>query len=72
MTDDHADKADRLLEIIFSIYGQQELDTREELPFLMNKEGEVVLSTTLETVLDKPEHQDLKNWAVEHIAQLFE
>lgn len=72
MTDDHAEKADRLLEIIFSIYGRKELNTREELPFVINKEGKVELSELLNSELAKSKHQDLKEWTIENIAQLFE
>jgi hypothetical protein len=72
MTDDHAEKADRLLEIISSIYGRKEVNAKEELPFVMNKEGKVELSELLKSELDKSQHQDLKEWAIENIAHLFE
>lgn len=72
MTDDHADKADRLLELISSIYGQDDAKTSGEVPFSINKEGQVVLGDLLQQELEKTAHLDLKEWALNNIVQLFE
>jgi hypothetical protein len=71
MSEDEVEKADRLLEIIVSVYGKNDNTACSELPFMV-KDGEVILSGRLNHELDKVEHQDLKDWAIQNITQLFE
>lgn len=71
MSEDEVEKADRLLEIIVSVFGKSDNPSFTDLPFTVN-DGEVILSDKLNHELDKVEHQDLKDWAIQNITQLFE
>lgn len=71
MSEDEAEKADRLLEIIVSVYGEGRNVSFDDLPFTV-KDGQTILSDKLDHELNKPQHRDIKDWATKNIAQLFE
>ena len=72
MTDDHAENAVRLLDIIYDLYGNDKRYPYETLPFSVKADGEVVLSDDLGTELEKEGNNDLIDWAHKNIVRLFE
>jgi hypothetical protein len=72
MTEENADNAIRLLDIIYDLYGTDKKYPYENLPFSVKDNGDVVLSNDLMDVLSKDENSDLIDWAHENIVGLFE
>jgi hypothetical protein len=72
MTDDHAENAVRLLDIVYDLYGNDKGYPYEALPFSVKADGEVVLSDDLMAELEKEGNTDLIDWANENIVGLFE
>lgn len=72
MTEEHQENAVRLLDIIYDLYSNNKDDPYQNLPFLVNENGGVVLSHELMTELSKDENADLIDWAHENIVDLFE
>jgi hypothetical protein len=71
MTDDHAENAVRLLDIVHDLYGSEKSYPYETLPFSVMADGEVVLSDYLMNELAKESNSDLIDWAHENIVGLF-
>jgi hypothetical protein len=71
MTDDHAENAVRLLDIVYDLYGNDRGYPYESLPFSVKTDGVVVLSDDLMTELEKEANADLIGWAHENIVGLF-
>jgi hypothetical protein len=72
MTDNHAENAIRLLDIVYDLYGNDKRYPYETLPFSVKADGAVVLSDDLMTELEKDGNNDLIDWAHENIVGLFE
>lgn len=72
MTDEHAENAVRLLDIIYDLYGNDKRYPYETLPFSVKDNGDVVLSNDLMDALSIDENSDLIGWAHENIVGLFE
>ncbi len=72
MTDEHAENAVRLLDIVYDLYGNDKRYPYETLPFSVKDNGDVVLSNDLMDMLSKDENSDLIDWAHENIVGLFE
>jgi hypothetical protein len=72
MTDNHAENAIRLLDIVYDLYGNDKRYPYETLPFSVKADGAVVLSDDLMTELEKEGKNDLIDWAHENIVGLFE
>jgi hypothetical protein len=75
MTDENAEnseKAVRLLDIVYDLYGNDKDYPYETLPFTVKENGDVVLSDDLMTKLEKEGNNDLIGWAHENIVGLFE
>ena len=72
MTEDHAENAVRLLDIVYDLYGNDKRYPYETLPFSVKADGEVVLSDDLGTELEKEGNNDLIDWAHKNIVRLFE
>ena len=72
MTDEHAENAVRLLDIVYDLYGNDKRYPYETLPFSVKDNGDVVLSSDLMDALSKDENSDLIGWAHENIVGLFE
>jgi hypothetical protein len=72
MTDEHAENAVRLLDIVYDLYGNDKRYPYETLPFSVKADGRVVLSDDLMTELEKESNNDLIAWAHENIVGLFE
>ena len=72
MTEEHEEKVSRLLDIIDSIVRDDDAYPDPDLPFEVDGNGKVTFDAKLSTELDKPENQDLVDWAHEHIVNLFE
>ena len=72
MTDNHAENAIRLLDIVYDLYGNDKKYPYETLPFSVKADGEVVLSDDLVAELEKEGDNDLIDWAYENIVGLFE
>ncbi|MBU3594539.1 hypothetical protein ICN42_10605 [Polynucleobacter sp. 71A-WALBACH] len=72
MTEEHAENAIRLLDIVHDLYGNDKQYPYENLPFLVKSDGGVVLSDGLMAELSKDENSDLMDWAHENIVGLFE
>jgi hypothetical protein len=72
MTDEHAENAVRLLDIVYDLYGNDKRYPYETLPFSVKDNGDIVLSNDLMDVLNKEENSDLIDWAHENIVGLFE
>ena len=72
MTEEHAEKISRLLDIIDSIVKDDDTYPDQDLPFQVGENGKITFDTKLSAELAKPENQDLVDWAHEHIVSLFE
>ncbi len=72
MTEDHQDKAVRLLDIIDGVVSQDYSYPEPNLPFTVNEDGNVVFDAKVSTELAKPENADLVDWAHENVLSLFE
>jgi hypothetical protein len=72
MTDEHAENAVRLLDIVYDLYGNDKHYPFETLPFSVKDNGDVVLSNDLMDALSKDQNSDLIDWAHENILGLFE
>jgi hypothetical protein len=72
MTEEHAENAIRLLDIVHDLYGNDKGYPYETLPFLVKNDGGVVLSDGLMAELSKDGNSDLIGWAHENIVSLFE
>ena len=72
MTEEHAEKVSRLLDIIDSIVRDDDAYPDSDLPFQVDGNGKVTLDAKLLTELAKPENSDLVDWAHEHIISIFE
>jgi hypothetical protein len=72
MTEDQADKAIRLLNIIDALVINHDDYCDSRLPFTVLPSGTVVFDERLSALLSKPENADLVEWAHHNIASLFE
>lgn len=72
MTEEHAVKASRLLDIIDAVVADDDAYPDPHLPFWVDGDGKVTFDTKLSAELAKPENSDLVDWAHEHIVSLFE
>jgi hypothetical protein len=72
MTEDHQDKAIRLLDIIDQVVCQDGVYPEPNLPFKVNGDGSVVFDAKVSAELSKPENADLVDWAHENVVSLFE
>lgn len=72
MTEEHEEKATRLLDIIDAIVKNDDAYPDPDLPFAVDENGKVTFDAKLSAELAKPENQDLVDWAHEHIVSLFE
>jgi len=72
MTEENAENAVRLLDIVYDLYGNDKRYPYQNLPFTVKGNGDVVLSAELMTELSKDENSDLIDWAQENIMGLFE
>jgi len=66
------EKAIRLLDILYDLYGDDKKYPDQKLPFLAGDDGCVVLDAVLVTELNKNGNQDLVEWAHMNIVSLFE
>jgi len=71
MTDENAENALRLLDIVYDLYGKDKQYPYENLPFSVKDNGEVVLSNDLMAELRKEGNTDLIDWAHDNIVGLF-
>lgn len=71
MTDENAENALRLLNIVYDLYGNDKQYPYENLPFSVKDNGEVVLSNDLMAELRKDGNTDLLDWAHDNIMGLF-
>jgi hypothetical protein len=72
MTEDHQDRAVRLLDIIDDIVSRDDSYSELNLPFTVNEDGSVVFDAKVTAELYKPENADLVDWAHENVVSLFE
>ena len=72
MTEDHQDKAVRLLDIIDGVVSQDDSYPEPNLPFSVNEDGSVVFDAKVSAELAKPENADLVDWAHKNVLSLFE
>jgi hypothetical protein len=72
MTEDHQDKAERLLNIIDEVVIQDDSYPEPNLPFTVNEDGNVVFDAKISAELSKPENADLVDWAHKNVLSLFE
>jgi len=66
------EKAIRLLDIMYDLYGDAKEYPNQTLPFLAGDDGSVVLDAVLVAELNKDGNQDLVEWAHKNIVSLFE
>ena len=71
MTKEYLDKAYRLLDIIESIVSKDPRYPDLSLPFWVDENGCVIFDKNILTELEKPENQDLVEWAYENVVDLF-
>ena len=72
MTEDQAQKAIRLLNIIDELVLNDDDFPDKRLPFTVLSSGTVVLDERLLRELEKPENSDLLEWAYQNIVSLFD
>jgi hypothetical protein len=72
MTEEHAEKASRLLDIIDAIVKDDDGYPDPHLPFWVDENGKITFDNKLSAELAKSENSDLVDWAHEHIVSLFE
>ena len=72
MTEDHQDRAVRLLDIIDDVVSRDDSYSALNLPFTVNEDGGVVFDAKITAELSKPENADLVEWAHENVVSLFE
>ena len=72
MTEDHQDRAVRLLDIIDDVVSRDDSYSALNLPFTVNEDGGVVFDAKITSELSKPENADLVEWAHENVVSLFE
>lgn len=72
MTEDHQEKAVRLLDIIEGVVSQDDSYPEPNLPFTVDEDGNVVFDTKVSAELAKPENADLVDWAHQNVLSLFE
>ena len=72
MTEDHQEKAIRLLDIIDGVVSQDDSYPEPNLPFSVNGDGSVVFDAKVSAELAKPENADLIDWAHKNVLSLFE
>ena len=71
MTPDDAEKAVRLLSIIYAKVMDGEACQNNQLPFVTSTSGVVTFCTQIEHQLNLPENQDLIEWAHKNVRHLF-
>lgn len=72
MTDEHSEKAIRLLDIVYDLYSADSNYPYENLPFSVSDDGVVTLGDGLMAELNENGNSDLIDWAQENIVGLFE
>lgn len=72
MTEEHAENAIRLLDIVYDLYGGGKGYPTKGLPFTVNQAGTVDLHEDLVNELRKEGNEDLLGWAQDNIKSLFE
>lgn len=72
MTEDHQEKAIRLLDIIHGVVSLDNSYPEPNLPFSVNEDGSVVFDAKVSAELAKPENADLVDWAHQNVVTLFE
>ena len=71
MTDEYAENALRLLDIVYDLYSGEGYPTKK-LPFSVGENGHVALGDDLMNELSRDGNGDLIDWAHENITSLFE
>jgi hypothetical protein len=71
MTPDDAEKAVRLLSIIYANVIDTNARQSNQLPFTRTSGGVIAFCTQIERQLSLPENQDLIEWAHKNVADLF-
>lgn len=72
MNEEHEEKVSRLLDLIDVIVRDDKTYPDSHLPFQVDEGGNVTFDEKLMAELEKPENNDLLDWAHEHIVSLFE
>lgn len=72
MDDECAEKAIRLLDIVYDLYGTDKRYPYENLPFVLDGDGAIDINSDLMAELNKDENKDLIGWAQDNIVRLFE
>jgi hypothetical protein len=72
MTEDHEEKAVRLLNIIDRVVTEDDSYPEQNLPFKVNGEGVVEFDAKVSAELARPENVDLVDWAHKNVLSLFE
>jgi len=71
MTDDHMDKAVRLLDLIHEVVSHDGSYSNPNLPFTVDDRGHVTFDSQMMALLNRPENADLIDWAHKHVESLF-
>jgi len=71
MTDDHMDKAVRLLDLIHEVVSHDGSYPNPNLPFRVDDVGRVTFDSKMMALLNRPENEDLIDWAHKHVESLF-
>jgi len=71
MTDDHMDKAVRLLDLIHEVVSHDGSYPNSNLPFTVDDRGHVTFDSQMMALLNRPENADLIDWAYKHVESLF-
>jgi hypothetical protein len=71
MTDDHMDKAVRLLDLIHEVVSHDGSYPNPNLPFKVDGVGHVTFDSKMMALLNRPENADLIDWAHKHVESLF-
>lgn len=71
LTPEDAEKAARLLSIIYAKVMDSDAHPNSQPPFVVSKSGVITFCPQIQSQLNLPENQDLLEWAHKNIATLF-